>query len=1269
MMMQRVIALALFLNFAYGLRTDATDKEVKTDPDVEEDEEEEEEHEIPHLDAKKRSALSRLTDKYRDLFPADEELGSQSSLDALDKKYAHLFTDDYGSDAGVEASSGSSSSSSHKVSRTKNSRTTITRTTRTTRTTRKGSRTSISSHPIDARPIPPLPIDDIDEATTEAPTEATTEAPTEAPTTQRNFVGGDVEETEAEADVLQTGINQECFLEETAKKFIPVQEGWLLLTSLGKRLLWEDLGSVLAAFRHHVKDHVGTLGHRVSSDQRFAKTLGEHLTEASNKVNFTEAQLIRAEYGDFKHLGLANYIYRMDAAEAQPLKDLQRDLCHGMRDFMLKVQGVEKGSPFLRDPNFLWHMWQESWGAVRVFVKITTQCIVNVPEGQDRNSFLTSQHQDEWKQCKGLSARTTYPEDQFPSAVMACARPDEEMPGKYGRDRNRVVRYFGCGKNRVETEPPVTDGVTENCLQSDKMEIKDFMYSMCSANSISTKECRLFGPFWGVYSHPADSLYGYESPQEKEQCLAKKEQGASADELCAEPQAKAFQGQFKHAMADYIFGNAPPLTSSRSRAWQESNGEKRRRPVQTGWDPATMAYPLPQNRRLDPPLWEMLREAEQGEGMMMISYGYSGAGKTTTLIGDATAPVGGGRGIDGVLSLYLKENARKIDDVRIQIFEVYGRVSVQDGTMKRNTGSGLWGYNIREKVTNFLGGAEAFMDAHDNLDMDALKAALSTPEFTFSIKETVPPSLAGNVAWHDQLKDVLTTIEDIRVDEQKFAAGGEPIAHIRGTVNNPKSSRGTLVVLTNIVFKPKEGEENGIVAPITTVDLAGSEDPAVMVGGFMQFKLVPGHPLCDPNLGKQPHELMARYLANLSSYEEMVALSYCIQLKDVLVECDRMKPERGCVDVTMSSGKTEFVRPKLDKNVPDKWLHKEHNGETAAWNLLLKFPGLDKRTKKRKTKTATFTYEEIFEALEKGPLATISPRRTETNPFSGKGLEDDYSWAERLWDICLKTKKGQCKTKLGSKMDCTVLGGVLANEYTHDADSTSATEVPRICVSLRDGGWQSGGTLGEKADLWRSTRKFFFESIQSYMKGYADRKGNEEFDRHLRYFTSSIGPVVEEAFFINEALNDMKGYLGIWAKASKMNPPGTLLNFWPPADMKVQGKINQEVDYRPGSPISEQGYKIYDFIRPRGHEESYATALAHGQDGIMLVTMLEWIRRLSVDQGKNTKVLVGTFVRSDIPGADIDCEGARASLQFAQDLSDSVGWNRMLPGVLPFFHS
>ena len=49
---------------------------------------------------------------------------------------------------------------------------------------------------------------------------------------------------------------------------------------------------------------------------------------------------------------------------------------------------------------------------------------------------------------------------------------------------------------------------------------------------------------------------------------------------------------------------------------------------------------------------------------------------------------------------------------------------------------------------------------------------------------------------------------------------------------------------------------------------------------------------------------------------------------------------------------------------------------------------------------------------------------------------------------------------------------------------------------------------------------------------------------------------------------------------------------------------------------------------------------------------------LKVRRKRNTKVVVGTFVRSDIPGADLNCDGARASLEFAQGLSEVVGWKR-----------
>ena len=51
-------------------------------------------------------------------------------------------------------------------------------------------------------------------------------------------------------------------------------------------------------------------------------------------------------------------------------------------------------------------------------------------------------------------------------------------------------------------------------------------------------------------------------------------------------------------------------------------------------------------------------------------------------IGDATAPVGEGTGIDGVLSLYLKENAKKIEDTRPRFYYLSASRVFQSVTQK-----------------------------------------------------------------------------------------------------------------------------------------------------------------------------------------------------------------------------------------------------------------------------------------------------------------------------------------------------------------------------------------------------------------------------------------------------------------------------------------------------------------------------------------------------------------------------------------------------------
>ena len=78
---------------------------------------------------------------------------------------------------------------------------------------------------------------------------------------------------------------------------------------------------------------------------------------------------------------------------------------------------------------------------------------------------------------------------------------------------------------------------------------------------------------------------------------------------------------------------------------------------------------------------------------------------------------------------------------------------------------------------------------------------------------------------------------------------------------------------------------------MSTVDLAGSEDPGVMVQGFLKFKNNAGFAKCDPkqNGGKRPEQLMNMYLASLSEYRKMAKedLAYCGPSEDLKVTLGR----------------------------------------------------------------------------------------------------------------------------------------------------------------------------------------------------------------------------------------------------------------------------------------------------------------------------------------------------------------------------------------------
>jgi len=1045
-----------------------------------------------------------------------------------------------------------------------------------------------------------------------------------------------------------------CALQETHKYFRLRYERWMLLTALGDRLQFENEGQILDKFRHFSDAASDGIYDNIASNWTYARSLGKQLRKASDEVDFRAARALQAEVQEYIDLQLYKYEGRGGSPEHnQQLAELTEDMCQQMRSFIRTAKATERSMQLYRNAEPLWNSWQQAWGPVRVFVKVTTQCRLATPPGMDPKVFLRPNYQDQWATCSGVEP---WAPNQFPSAVMACARPDGEHVNNGGPvlDRDRIVRYLGCGASRLTrspSEPPMTQGVAEGCSQGSEAAA-DWMTNMCGPGSIQDKSCRMYGPFWAVYSAPLENIYGKKDGGTGKCALTE-------EENCGEmAQAEAFKGQVKHNSMAYIYGALPPLPMSKARAWKESKTPQ-------GWE-AGLEFPMPEERRLDPPMAELLREAEVGNGITMIAYGYSGAGKTTTLVGDAGAPVGGVHGIDGVVSIYLKENSDRIKDIKIRVVEVYGRLDPGNGRLMAEEGSGLWGFELKSKAAQYLGPIESFFGADGRVDFGKIDQTLSDPKYTVNLRELISKSTSGRTDWGSEVKMKLTDIENLRMNPNTFPAqSGSKLAHIRATPNNPKSSRGTMIIMLDIEFN------SGETGSVSVVDLAGAEDPAVLVEGFMSFFPKDGVSECITNAAWTPGgpsasnaKLIRKYMHEMSNNDYLNnTLSPCVKLRDFLVPCDRKKPKPECVDIQLGSGKMEFVRP--DPTADEAWTYKTFRDASTALDFTFETNG----------QTVVFKEEEVLEAMDAGVVSGTATLK-KSSSLVGKDecgpTETEHcpgSWVERLWGRCGEDEDGKC-VRVG-EIDSIIIGQELTPEdfdfQKKFKDSKTYKRawrgIPKHVVTLS--GMKKGEAYrrGDTAELWQKERKRFWREVHDYLTKYENKEAvlKDKWDLHLQYFVKAVGPMVQESMFINEVLNQMKSYLGAWSSASSRAPPGAKFDLWPVASLKEQAKTAQVIDASPDSPYIRDGYDLYGFVKssdPAYNGESYAERTADGRDDIMMLSLLEYMRKGATDRDREAKVLFGAFIRTDQPGADPDCDGARVSLEFAQQLSEAVGWKR-----------
>lgn len=177
------------------------------------------------------------------------------------------------------------------------------------------------------------------------------------------------------------------------------------------------------------------------------------------------------------------------------------------------------------------------------------------------------------------------------------------------------------------------------------------------------------------------------------------------------------------------------------------------------------------NKQVFEGLKETINQVKTGYNIVLFGYGYSGSGKTFTLLGDSN-----NLGLLDESLIYLKNDIRFIN---CQIQELYGKIEPN---------------NLGRITLNY-----------DSYDKDG------------NIKRDSSITIQEN--FNTTLKSILDKINKTRIEKSR----------IKYTMNNPNSSRSHLFINLSITFKDEK------TGTLTFIDMAGVEDPYDLSKMFMRF--------------------------------------------------------------------------------------------------------------------------------------------------------------------------------------------------------------------------------------------------------------------------------------------------------------------------------------------------------------------------------------------------------------------------------------------------
>mmetsp|Transcript_98325 Transcript_98325/g.175072 ORF Transcript_98325/g.175072 Transcript_98325/m.175072 type:complete len:1328 (+) Transcript_98325:88-4071(+) len=249
-----------------------------------------------------------------------------------------------------------------------------------------------------------------------------------------------------------------------------------------------------------------------------------------------------------------------------------------------------------------------------------------------------------------------------------------------------------------------------------------------------------------------------------------------------------------------------------------------------------------------PGLKTVLRQVKSGYTVVLFGYGYSGSGKTYTLLGNAKTR--------GVVTIGLESLGSDLEVVNVRMKELYGKMKLEDGRPLSGE-SGVYSYKLKLDEAGQLETNNCKEGASPVVDEDgSAKQCLETSFWgrhpakrRNEEEEEYPPEFGLDVSEKDfqgfmqtdsvpipgqQISSFLNrafrVVSNTRVHAKCRTSKDQDCPRIRATPNNPESSRGHLFTILDV--KMKGSSEMG---SIVVVDMAGAENPLAIAKDNLDF--------------------------------------------------------------------------------------------------------------------------------------------------------------------------------------------------------------------------------------------------------------------------------------------------------------------------------------------------------------------------------------------------------------------------------------------------